>query len=74
MPLCLFIAMELMLYTPVLLFHSGGGGAQVELSTFCVNLHSCACEIMQKTSHLGHLIDAIERSKRTVPYNTWNRQ
>ena len=29
---------------------------QVELSTFCVNAHCCACEIMQRTAHLGRVL------------------
>jgi hypothetical protein len=29
---------------------------QVEMSTFCVNVHYCACEIMQRTDHLGRVL------------------
>jgi len=29
---------------------------QVELSTFCVNARCCACEVMQRTAHLGRVL------------------
>jgi hypothetical protein len=43
-----------------LLFEKGEAvdktNVQVELSTFCVNAHYCACEIMQRTAHLGGVL------------------
>lgn len=62
--LCNSHKFDVTLFHLTLSFVKGGRGrdvvdktnVQVELSTFCVNARWCACEVMQRTTHLGRVL------------------